>query len=113
MHFDYHLAIVERGAYAIFDGMGSMTWLGAAPDMHAIETRSVNHIVRLVRSGHVERILLSHDIARKSQLRAYGGNGYGYLLRTFVPRPREAGLTSAEIDTIIREKSRRLLSLPV
>ena len=66
----------------------------------AREGRIVELLCELLGRGHVERILLSQDVCHDSQLARYGGNGYTYLARTFLPRLREAGVSDAEIDTM-------------
>ena len=42
-------------------------------------------IVQLVREGWAQRILLSQDVCHRSHLKAYGGNGYDYVLTQFLP----------------------------
>jgi predicted metal-dependent phosphotriesterase family hydrolase len=111
MHLDYHLAIVERGAYAVFDGIGATSWLGGLAEAPGFEDRILRHVTELVERGHLERVLLSEDLARKSQLTAFGGKGYGYLLRHFVPRLQHAGLSASEVATILVDNPRRLLSV--
>ena len=59
----------------------------------------------------VERILLSQDVCHDSQLTRYGGNGYTYLVRTFLPRLRDAGVGEAEIDTMTVANPRRMLAI--
>ena len=46
----------------------------------------------------------------KIMLKAYGGGGFGYLLREFLPRLREQGVTEDQITTILVENPRRLFS---
>ena len=75
------------------------------------EGRIVELLCELLARGHVDRILLSQDVCHDSQLRRYGGNGYTYLARTFLPRLREAGVTDAEIETMTVANPRRLLSI--
>ena len=75
------------------------------------EGRVVELICDLLAAGHVERILLSQDVCHDSQLVRYGGNGYTYLARTFLPRLREAGMSDAEIETITVANPRRLLTI--
>jgi phosphotriesterase-related protein len=59
----------------------------------------------------VDRILLSQDVCHDSQLSRYGGNGYTYLARSFLPRLREAGVSEAEIDAMTVGNPRRLLTI--
>jgi phosphotriesterase-related protein len=109
MHLDYHLAVAERGAYVQFDNVGSHTWLGVA-DAPWVEQTMIDHVKQLVAAGFARQVLLSQDVCRKSGLKAYGGNGYDYLLTKFVPLLAGAGVDAATIDLIIRENPTRLLT---
>jgi predicted metal-dependent phosphotriesterase family hydrolase len=104
---DYHLAIVERGATVEFDFLG----MSFTPLERHGEGRVIDILRELLARGHVERILLSQDVCHDSQLRRYGGNGYTYLADTFLPRLRTAGVSEAEIRTIIVDNPRRLLTI--
>ncbi|HET9457092.1 MAG TPA: hypothetical protein VFO78_07105 [Candidatus Limnocylindrales bacterium] len=103
----YYRAIVERGASVEFDFLG----MAFTPLERHGEDRVVELICDLLGAGHVERILLSQDVCHDSQLVRYGGNGYTYLARTFLPRLREAGVSDAEIETITVANPRRLITI--
>jgi phosphotriesterase-related protein len=106
-HLDHHLAIVDRGASVEFDFLG----MSFTPvELHG-ERRVVELLCELLARGHVERILLSQDVCHDSQLARYGGNGYTYLAKTFLPRLREAGVSAAEIETMSVANPRRLLTI--
>ena len=105
--FEYHLAIVERGASVEFDFLG----MSFTPLERHGEGRIVESICELLARGHVERVLLSQDVCHDSQLVRYGGNGYTYLASTFLPRLREAGVSDDEIATITVANPRRLLTI--
>jgi len=111
MHFDYHLALVELGAFVILDGIGATTWLGGMQDIPRLEELTAAYIVDLIDRGYVSNILVSQDVARKSVLKFYGGHGYDYLLCEFIPRLRELGVNDDHIRTIIVDNPRRLLSI--
>ena len=49
------------------------------------EPRVVDLARELIERGHADRLLLSQDVCHNSQLKAYGGNGYVYLIETFLP----------------------------
>ena len=104
---DHYLAIVERGASLEFDFLG----MSFTPSERLGEGRIVELLCDLLGRGHVERILLSQDVCHDSQLSRYGGNGYTYLARTFLPRLREAGVGEAEIDTMTVANPRRMLAI--
>jgi predicted metal-dependent phosphotriesterase family hydrolase len=106
-HIDHYLAIVERGASVEFDFLG----MSFTPVERHGESRIVDLLCDLLARGHVERVLLSQDVCHDAQLQRYGGNGYAYLARTFLPRLREAGVGDAEIETMTVANPRRLLSI--
>jgi phosphotriesterase-related protein len=100
---EYNLAIVEAGATVEFD------WIGDNRATPTWDERLCDIIVGLVRDGFRERILISTDISRTSDLAMLGGKSYGYLLETFVPRLRERGLTEGDLNTLLIDNPRRLL----
>lgn len=106
-HLAHYLAIVERGASVEFDFLG----MSFTPQERHGEGRIVELLCELLARGHVERVLLSHDVCHDSQLRRYGGNGYTYLSESFLPRLREAGVSDADIETMTIANPRRLLTI--
>jgi len=46
----------------------------------------------------------------KMMLTRYGGFGYGYILRHFVPRLKRHGMSQATIDCILIDNPRRVFS---
>lgn len=104
---EHYLAILERGANLEFDFLG----MSFTPAERHREGRIVELICDLLARGHVERIFLSQDVCHDSQLTRYGGNGYTYLARTFLPRLRDAGASDAEIETMTVTNPRRLLTV--
>jgi predicted metal-dependent phosphotriesterase family hydrolase len=106
-HLEHCLAILERGANLEFDFLG----MSFTPTERHGEGRVVELLCELLARGHPERILLSQDVCHDSQLTRYGGNGYTYLSRVFLPRLRQAGVSDAEIETMTVENPRRLLTV--
>jgi phosphotriesterase-related protein len=99
---DYHEAVARRGAYVEFDQIhGRSGW---------DTERRVEWVKQLVDKGYLRQILLSQDVCAKSLLRAYGGNGYDYLLSGFVPRLLKAGLSEEQVHVILVENPRRALT---
>jgi phosphotriesterase-related protein len=112
-HADSHpqlphlLALVERGATVEFDFLG-MTF--TVQERHA-EPRLVELVGELVARGHAQRLLFSQDVCHDSQLTRYGGNGYAYIFRSWLPRLREAGVPEDALETIVRDNPRRILTI--
>jgi phosphotriesterase-related protein len=55
--------------------------------------------------------MLSQDVCHDSQLLSYGGNGYTYLQKTFLPRLLAAGVDAAAIEQITVKNPARILTL--
>jgi phosphotriesterase-related protein len=99
--------IVRRGAHVEADFLG----MSFTPLERAGEPKVVDLISTLLNEGFEKQILLSQDVCHDSQLASYGGNGYTYLQKSFLPRLVEAGVNAATIKTITVENPARLLTL--
>jgi len=96
LDWDYHLQIARTGAYMGFDQISKEKYF---PDRERI-----TFIKRLIEAGYGRQILLSGDLARKSNWPSYGfGNGPGltYILWCFVPRMLEAGISPQAVDDLL------------
>jgi phosphotriesterase-related protein len=94
-NLDDILRMIDLGAYVQFDTIGKNNYYPDAKriDMlHALRDRGLLH-----------RVMLSMDITRRSHLKANGGNGYSYLLTTFVPLLRQSGFSQADVDVMLRD----------
>ena len=103
LDLEYHLAIARSGATVSYDCIGyyahSQWW----------ESKVISNILALVGQGLGDRIVLSSDTGKKSELRAFGGHGYTYISDSFVPRLRESGVDEATIQMMLIETPRRIL----
>jgi len=99
--------IVRRGAHVEADFLG----MSFTPLERAGEPEVVELISTLLNEGFEKQILLSQDVCHDSQLASYGGNGYTYLQKSFLPRLVEAGVNAATIKSITVENPARLLTL--
>ena len=102
---EYHAALMKRGAYVQYDNIGTDY------DAPCGEPDLINHVAELVRRGYAERILLSHDICRRSDLNHYDGHGFDYLAITFLPKLREKGVSDEAIHTMTVENPARVLAV--
>ncbi len=103
------LAIAERGAFLGYDSIScSFHWgmRGRGPS----DDESAADIKRLIDAGYLSHILLSHDVHLKIMLTKYGGWGYAYILKHFVKRLREYGVTDEQITTMLVDNPKRLFS---
>lgn len=107
--FETQLEIARRGAFLGYDTISSdFNWgfRGSGQSDHEIAT----DIRRIIDAGYINSVLVSMDVHLKIMLTAYGGGGYGYILRTFLPQLREHGVTEGQIETILVENPRRYFS---
>ncbi len=68
-------------------------------------------IRKLIDRGHLKQILISHDICYQTRLCCNGGHGYGHIFRNVIPMMLRRNFTQDEIDTIIVENPKRLLTI--
>jgi phosphotriesterase-related protein len=67
-------------------------------------------IRRLIDRGHLEQITMSHDICYRTRLTQFGGHGYGHIFENVVPLMRRRGFSEGEIEQIITQTPKRLLT---
>lgn len=97
----FAVEVAKRGVFVGIDTVNS-----SRP--HEVRMR-VEQVVDLLRAGYGERILFAHDVCLTSQLRANGGNGFGFILGGFRDALRDAGVTDAEFEEIVAGNPARLL----
>ncbi|MFF8593931.1 phosphotriesterase [Streptomyces sp. NPDC015220] len=100
--------LLERGVFVQFDQLGRLPSVLSVCDDQDVAAA----VLELARRGRAERILLSQDVSAKSQLLAYGGGGYGFVLTQFVPYLRMLGADEALVETVTVRNPRRLLTIP-
>jgi phosphotriesterase-related protein len=69
-------------------------------------------VLGLIEAGHASQVLLSQDVGQVAELRSRGGRGYTYVIETFLPSLRAAGVAEATIETITADNPRRWLTIP-
>ena len=74
----------------------------------AIRLRSIR---ALIEHGHLDRVVVAHDICYLTRLVAFGGHGYGHIFASVVPMMRRRGFSEAEIQAILVDNPRRLLTV--
>lgn len=105
---DYQLSILESGVFIEYDLIGSDLYYPSIGTGQPTDDENAVHLKRLIDAGYVKQLLLSHDIFIKICLKAYGGRGYGHILKNFVPMLKEIGVTDRQIHTMLVENPQRL-----
>ncbi len=108
--FDYQTALAARGAFLEYDMIGMEYFYADQQSQSPSDEENAAAIKRLIDAGFLHSILLSQDVFLKMMLTCYGGWGYGYVLRHFVPRLRRHGVTEEQIRTLLIENPRRVFS---
>ena len=104
---DHWREIVHRGATVEADFLG----MSFTPLERAGEPKVIELLKQLIDEGFASQIMLSQDVCHDSQLLSYGGGGYTYLQKTFLPRLLAAGVNQKTIDQITIKNPARVLTL--
>ena len=64
----------------------------------------------LIAEGHRDQIVVAHDNDNKVFLARHGGPGYGHILMNIVPRMRARAFAEDDIEAILVDTPRRLLT---
>lgn len=67
-------------------------------------------IRRVIDRGHLDQVVISHDICHTIQLSEWGGHGYAHIQKTVLPHMRKRGWKESEIEAIMVGNPRRLLT---
>jgi phosphotriesterase-related protein len=106
---EYQRAVAERGAYVEYDMLG-MDYLYPPDRQCPSDHESLRGMRRLIDAGYIERVLLSQDVFLKMMLTRHGGYGYAHVLRNIVPALRRSGIRQQQLDTLLIDNPRRLLT---
>lgn len=102
----YQTGLARRGAFLEYDMIGMDYWYADQSVQCPSDDENAHAIVRLIEADFVDRLLLSQDVFLKMMLTRYGGFGYGYILRHFIPRLRRHGVAEAAIGTMLIDNPR-------
>jgi phosphotriesterase-related protein len=97
--FAMHLEVLERGYWVAYDNFGMA--LENRRYRPIRDSQRIEWLLEVMSRGFADRVLVSHDVWCKVQLRRHGGGGYGHILRTIVPELRERGLSQDDLDRLL------------
>jgi len=104
--------MAATGCYLEYDLFGNeSSWYPPNPavDMPS-DAERMDVILWHFEHGLEGQVLLSHDIATKHRLHAYGGLGYDHLVTNVVPRLRRRGLSEADVRSLIVDNPARIFA---
>ncbi len=105
------LRLADSGVTIEFDLFGQEASYYGLSDIDMPNDATRLRLIRaLIGRGHLDRVVISHDICYRTRLTAFGGHGYGHIFRNVVPLMGERGYSADEIDAILVRNPRRLLT---
>jgi phosphotriesterase-related protein len=105
----YQRSVAERGVWLEFDMIG-MPFFYAGEGQCPAPEQTAAAVAALIRGGHSEQLLLSHDMASKAMWTRNGGNGYGYVPRFFLPRLERHGVPAEVTARLLTANPARLFT---
>lgn len=102
LDLSYHLEVASTGVFLGYDQISKVQYY--------LDRERAEAIAHLVDAGYGRQILLGGDLARRSYWPAWGhaeGPGFAYILKGFVPRLREIGVSDAAVDDLLTNNPAR------
>ncbi|WP_171064175.1 phosphotriesterase family protein [Actinomadura soli] len=99
--------LADRGVFLQFDGLGRLPTVNREVDDQDVAAA----VLALAGRGHAERVLLSPRVARKIDLKSFGGGGYGFVTEQFVPYLGYLGADEALLTALTESNPRRWLTM--
>ncbi len=97
----YQKSLAERGAFLEYDMIGMDYYYADQNAQSPSDEENARAIRALIDLGFADRLLLSQDVFLKIMLTRYGGFGYGYILKHFLPRLKRHGVDQQAIDQML------------
>ncbi len=126
-NLEVHEAIMQRGAFVQFDTIGKERYdyvIQENRGLGEVEYISERHyrkdadrlacLVELVKRGHAKQLMLSQDMSDSESFFSpdtHGKWGYAFLLGSFVPRLRAAGVPEEAIQVMLVDNPSKFFSL--
>lgn len=115
----YRLEIAKTGGFLEYDIFGYPTFAPSSPNAfysgkgfrnRPCDRERIEQIVELIEAGYINQLLISQDICMKHLMLRYGGHGFAHILRNIIPEMIVRGITRDQINTILIDNPKRLLS---
>ena len=98
--------VARRGAFVALDHVGWTTHEGYVNDEQRVQL-----IVELFKEGLGDRVLISTNAVGVAKGHAAKEISYDYLLKTFVPLLKKAGVTDEQVRTLLEDNPQRVLTV--
>lgn len=104
----YQIGLAARGAFIEYDMIGMSYFYADQQVQCPSDEDSARALIGLAEKGYLSQILLSQDVFLKMMLTRYGGHGYAYVNRHFLPRLQRHGMSEADLHTLMVANPRRV-----
>ena len=112
MDVDLTVELAETGCYIEYDSFGNYLNPIILPEkpFYALSDRQrITCIKEMIDQGYLDKLLISHDVFHKTDLKRYGGFGYSHIQSTVIPLMHLNGVTEKEIHSLLVENPKRFL----
>jgi phosphotriesterase-related protein len=106
----YQTSLAARGAFLGFDMIGMDFWYADQGVQCPPDEQNAAAIAGLISAGFLDKLLLSQDVFLKMMLTRYGGFGYAYLQRHFLPRLLRHGVADTALTRLMIDNPRRVFA---
>lgn len=106
------IELAKTGCYIEYDSFGNYQNPIRLPEktFYALsDWQRIDCLKELIEEGFLDRLLISHDVFNKTDLRRYGGFGYDHIHKTVIPMMREKGITDDMIHAMLVDNPSRFL----
>ena len=112
LDMDGILKVASRGCYVEFDWFGTLNpaYPYGPVDVPSDSVR-IKQIRKLIAEGHLDQVLVSHDVCFKMRMACYGGPGYAHISKYVVQWMDEMGITPDEIESLTKANPQRMLAV--
>jgi len=104
--------LAATGVFLEYDLFGQdSSYYPFAPKVHMpADHERIEQIGWLIGEGHLDRILMAHDVCAKHRLRAYGGHGWDHIPARVLPRMRSLGFSEEDLQALAVHNPTRWLT---
>jgi phosphotriesterase-related protein len=104
----YQTSLAQRGAFLEYDMIGMDYWYADQQVQCPSDEDNARAIAALIGNGFLDHLLLSQDVFLKMMLTRYGGFGYAYIQRHFLPRLSRHGVPEVALRRLMTDNPRRV-----
>jgi len=104
--------LAATGIYLEYDLFGhDSSYYPFAPQTYMPnDAQRLEQIDRLIANGHLDQILLAHDVCSRHRLKEFGGHGLDHIPARVAPWMKARGLSQVQVDRMLVDNPARVLA---